>query len=368
MVNVRSTEGATPAAVQIESETAIAGLAAGIVGAAVGLVALWGRTMPLWSNQGWSIGAIAAITVGVLGLVVAFVAYWRSRFQSGQEWRLDIPSWKFILDACAVALVHAAIATLLSVAVFGLLQRSFEGLVVDQFTSLIGVGLAAGLACYWIAVSCGSITTLRMSSLLVVFMAISVFAVMLTTTDPDWWKYNFSMLGSLGGAPSVVFNVSLMAAGALVTVFAVYLYRDLTLLHEVGVLKRASTPRIVMVLFVIMGVLLAGVGIVPVALSEPTHIAIAAGMFATFVGMLIASPRLFAGMPRVMHLGTGLFLAALLISVVLYFPIQYFNLTAMELVAFGLIFGWIVAFIRFENATIQNARETAQGREASRGL
>lgn len=340
-------------AVRGETDATLAFVIAFVIGAVVGAIAFWGTIAPLWT--GWSIGALAAITAAVLGLAAAYVSYWRSRHAAGQQWRLDIPSWKFILDATAVAVVHAALAAVVIIAVFAVLQRSFIGFEADTFVAAIGVGLPAGLAVYWITVSCQTITTQRMSLLLVTYMALSVFASMLTASEPDWWRYHFSALGSFGDGSANLFNITLMVSGAMVTVFAMYLQRDLALLHERGVLRRARTANVVSTLFVIMGFLLAGVGIVSVPVSEVLHVTIACTMFFVFIGMLVAAPWLFEGMPRIVLYVTWGFLAAIVVAIVLYVPIGYFNLTAMEMVAFGLIFGWIVVFIRLETAAFAQA-------------
>lgn len=361
-----SEQGVAQAAVRVEWEAAVAGAVAGVIGLIAGIIAFWGGAAPLWV-RGWSIGALAAIVAGALGLVAAFIAYWRSRYQPGQEWRLDIPSWKFILDAIAVAFVHAAIAAIGSVGVFAVLQGSFRGLDLDMGMASVLVGVVSGIAAYWIWISCGTITTRRMSSLLVIYMTISVFAAMLTTSDPLWWEYHFSQLGSLGDGAASLFNITLVAAGALVVVFAVYLGRDLRTLLAQGKLVRASTPRTVEVLFVVMGVMLAGVGLVSVPVSEPLHIAFASGMFAVFIGMLIAAPWLFQGMPRTLVVVTWVFLAGIVLTVVLFFPIGYFNLTGLELIAFALIFGWIAVFIRFEAATIVTPTADPTGVRAGAG-
>ena len=40
----------------------------------------------------------------------------------------------------------------------------------------------------------------------------------------------------------------------------------------------------------------------------------------------------------------------LIASFLLFSPVAYYNLTAFELIAFSIIFGWISVFIRFVNA------------------
>jgi hypothetical protein len=45
----------------------------------------------------------------------------------------------------------------------------------------------------------------------------------------------------------------------------------------------------------------------------------------------------------------------LLASALLFEPVAYYNLTAFELAAFSIIFGWIAVFIRFVSALTATA-------------
>ena len=54
----------------------------------------------------------------------------------------------------------------------------------------------------------------------------------------------------------------------------------------------------------------------------------------------------------------------LLASAILFEPIGYYNLTAFELAAFSIIFGWISVFIRFVSALTTGA-PTAQNGQTS---
>src|SRR4029450_2285655 len=111
----------------------------------------------------------------------------------------------------------------------------------------------------------------KLAMLLIVFMASATLASMATAQDPQWWEYHFSQLGTADDFPSPPFNLALIIGGAFVTTFALYVDRDLTTLVRQGVLERASAPRIVSVVFIVMGILLAGVGLVPVNVSTPIH-------------------------------------------------------------------------------------------------
>ncbi len=331
---------------------AVAAAASGLVAAIV----MSGQVWPLWG--GWSVGAVAAIAVVVTGLVLGAVGYWRSRDLPGQDWRRDLRAWKSTLDVATVSAVHAIIGGILAIIVFVALQRSFEGLVVDGLTATGATAASAGLAGYWIYLSVSAITTNRLATLLVIFMAVATLASMATAQDPQWWEYHFSQLGTAEDFSSGLFNLALLVAGAFVTTFALYVHRDLTTLVRQGVLANAWAPRFVSVVFVVMGVMLAGVGVFPLTVSVALHNSCAIGMSLSFLALLVSSPWTLKGLPARFFwfcAGAGLLLIG---GAVLFEPVGYYNLTAFELLAFATIFGWIAVFIRFANA-LADGRDTS---------
>lgn len=178
---------------------------------------------------------------------------------------------------------------------------------------------------------------------------------MATASDPAWWEYHFSQLGTFGDRSSSLFNLTLIIAGFLVVTFALYLQRDLQVLVDRGVLTKAHAPRTVSIVFVIMGVMLLCVGVFPLTVSLLLHNLSASGMAVTFIVLLFASPWWFKGLPGRFILVSVGFAAALIVGAVLFYPVQYRNLTAFELVAFAIIFAWIAMFIRYINALTEEA-------------
>lgn len=355
---VLTARSAARTVVGMESEALVAGFVAGGVGAAVGAIVFAGASPSIWG--GWSIGLLAAIVVLVSGVVSSYTGYWRARHLPGQEWRLGLPSWKFILDATNVAAVHALIAAIGTIAVFVLLSLSFRGVTLDGWVSAASVGAAAGLASYWIYLSVAKIDTAKLSTLLVLFISVTTLTSMATASDPLWWEYHFSLLGTLGDGSAGLFNVSLIIAGLLVTTFSLYLARDMRSLVALGVLRNAWSPRTISTAFVVMGLMLAGVGLFPLQVSEVLHNICAAGMAVAFFFLLLSSPFVLRGMPWTFFAATGAFFLAMVGSVILFAVTGYFNLTFFELVVFIIIFGWIATFIRFLGATVETAEaETA---------
>jgi len=340
---------ATPARrLAVETEALVGGAAAATVTGIVAAVIFAGGDWPLWG--GLSVGIVAATGVLVTGVALGVIGYWRARSLPGQEWRHHIRPWKFSLDEATVSAVHAIIATILTVCTFLLLQRSFEGLTVDVWVGTGLVAVATGLVGYWIYLSVSSITTNKLAMLLVVFMAVSTLASMSTSQDPQWWEYHFSQLGTADDLSSKLFNIALIVGGLFVTTFAIYVYRDLTTLVRQGVLAHAFAPRVVSLVFIVMGVMLAGVGVWEFDTNLLMHNLCAIGMSLTFLGLLIASPWVLRGMPRRFFVFSAAAAVGLLGGAVLFEPVAYWNLTAFELLAFSIIFGWIAVFIRFVNA------------------
>ena len=340
-------EGVAPApTLRAESEAIYAAGAAGALGAIYGLiVALIAPDMPLGDDTG-AFGLFAATGAALVSIAASIIGYWRSRNQPGQEWRKSLASWKFTVNTISVVIVHTALAFLAVLAGFRLLSLGFIGLPVITFWAITLMTVTLGLTAYIVYLSVSRMTTQRMSSLLMAFIVIGTLTAMITTSDPQWWEVHFSQLGTFDDLSSWVFNGTLIAGGLLVTTFAVYIANDLERLAEEGILKNPRAPRTVSTLFVIMGIMLAFVGIVPVDVNLIIHNLSATGMALMFLALLIGGPRFFRGMPRTYFLSAWAFLAATIASVVL-FVVTYFSLTAFEIIVFALIFGWIAVFIRF---------------------
>lgn len=344
----------TAPSLRVVNEGLGAGVTAGIIGAVLGLVFTWlWPDMPL-SGPG-SFGEVSAIVAGAVTAVSTGTGYWRSRHSVGQEWRLSLAPWKFGVNAVSVVLVHTILAILATIAGYFILGQGFIGLTMVPFWAAVLLAINLGLAAHFSYLSASRMTTQRMSSLLMAFMLIGALTAMVTTPDPEWWKLHFSHLGTFeDSVSSWIFNGTLIAGGLLVTTFAVYVAHDMRALVDRGILKRAGAPRIVSVVFVVMGIMLAGVGLVPVDVNLVIHNLSATGMALVFLGLLISAPRVLKGMPRTFFLVTWGFLAALVLTIVL-FVTQYFGLTAFEIIVFALVFAWIAVFIRFLGLAAQQA-------------
>jgi len=347
-----STHSAQPRTVRGETEAIYAALSAGALGAILGIVATIGMGLEFW---GWpSAGAFASFAAAGVAVASSATAYARSSRVSGQEWRKTLPLWRIIVNTIAVTVVHAALAALAIALVYLVLGLGFVGVVLRPFGGGILGAVSIGLVAYLTYLSASRMTTQRLSSLLVSFVALGTLSAMATSPEQDWWRYHFSELGTFGTFSSFAFNGTLIAGGLLVTTFATYVQSDMTALVVADRLRSRRGPGVVAVLFAIMGVMLAMVGIVPLNVNEPIHNLSASGMALMFFGLLGSSPWLLRGLPRAFFLSTAAIAIAFVGSIVLFLT-GYFNLTAFEIAVFALIFGWIAIFIRFLTATAERS-------------
>lgn len=338
---------ATAPSVGVESLAVYAALGVGAAGGLLGLLLALGPPLSLFG--GWSFGTIAAIAAGIAGACTAIVGYWRVRVKPGQEWRRSMASPLVFLSFSGVVLVHSLLSALATVAVYLVLSLGFRGLILEPFWSILLMGVTVGFTAWTVYLSVSQLTTVRMSNLLMTFVGLGTLTSTVTASDPDWWRTHFSHLGTFSDLSSLLFNGTLVVGGMLVVAFAVYVSNDMKPMVASRVLQNPRSPRFVAAMFVLMGVMLAGVGLVPVTVSLLIHNLCASGMALAYTALLTSGPWILRGMPRAYFIASSLFLAAVLLSAVL-FGTGFFGLTAFEIVVFALVFGWISVLIRFLSA------------------
>ena len=114
---------------------------------------------------------------------------------------------------------------------------------------------------------------------------------------------------------------------------------------------------------VLIGVLLACVGIFPVDQFLAAHNIAAIGMVIVYVTLVVSLRRLLPSMPRVFVL-LGYTYVGVIVVLAIFFITGYYNLTAVELVAAVLIFSWIIVFLRNSGA-VETSRNAPTSRDAS---
>lgn len=305
------------------------------VGALAGAALLAGPPRPLTGAGGLSV-PVAAVAGGVAAL--AFAASTLLHRRGGAA---GMPRWQRTvshLSGAALTVAFGAVTAMGVLLAAEVLAAGLRGLALGA----IGGGLLSGVAAAVggrLAFGAGiGLRTADLAGLLFGFLVIGTLFAMVTAVDPRWWEENFSQLG-VGWA----FNGTLVVAGLLVATVGAYIGRDLHRLLGDAALSRIAT---VVVLWAAAGLALAAVGLVPLYRAPVPHDIAAVAALLLFLGAAGTTALTVPGRPLALAV-TSLAVGALVIAaVLLWWPIGFFPVTAVEAVVVGLGLLWMTTLVR----------------------
>jgi Protein of unknown function (DUF998) len=329
----------------LESSALVVGAVAFVVSGIVATVVFWGSDAPI-AGPG-SVGQFVALAAGITALIVflaARVLLDRStaRSDAGGSHGSDSPEVRLRwYDLAALGIAHGVIALLSWLALSGLFEQSFLGAVVFSGAAIVLSASATAVTAWAVFLFAINMTPMLLSVVLAVFLVVGTFASMLSSTDPLWWQQHLSTLGMSNDISSLAFNLTLIVAGVIVTIVAHY--------ATAGIPADSPEERkgrsIVSGGLVLIGILLACVGLFPLDVNMTLHNLSASGMAAVFVTLVIGLRSWIPGIPRVFLL-LGYAFVGVVVMLAVFYITGYYTLTAVELVAFLLIFSWLIVFMR----------------------
>lgn len=321
----------------------IVGAAAFVVVAAIAVFAFAFRQAPIAGTG--SVGSFATAAAAVVA-AVALVLGMLAQPRAGDR-RLHL-RFVDVVDTVALAFAYGGIAALSWTLLTQIFSMGFVDAVVYGLPSILICGVVAATTAYLVFASASHLDLQQLALVLAAFLVEGVLAATLSAGDPHWWRDNLSALGMEGEPSARVFNVTVIVAGVLVFTLARYATAPLARIEPHG------TTRVRVALMVIGGCLMV-VGLVPVNVSFWVHTGFASGMLVVFAVLVVMIRRWIPEMPRTFLLFGWIVLAVIAVLVV-FFIVGYYNLTAVELVAGGLVFAWIILFIRTVSAVITDAK------------
>lgn len=355
--------GADSHQARVEARALGAATLAAAVAVLVGIIVFGPGTHPLWGTI--STGSIGTLLAGLVAIASSIMEQLRAPLRVPASWSPRAARTQRIVGIAAVALVHGGIAVIGIGMVFAVLSQGFFGVQLDQLTSTVASVIVSAGTAYLVTVSAAKITTAELSMLLSMFLTGGIVVAMLTTTDAKWWHYHFSELGAGTDVSGLVFNLTLFLGGLLLAAFAFTLLIDLEAWASGAPPSRTRNVRAVAWGFQIIGICLAGVGIVPVNLNLIVHNTFATGMAVVFGVILIGLRWLLDGFTRVFLLFSDVVLAAIVFAALLFWPLGYYNLAAFELVVAGVIFAWLIIFVRHVGAAVPTGAFASEDLTAS---
>lgn len=306
-----------------------------------------------------SLGSISAVICAGLALLMFVVGFLLSFGRPERAWIREAKLWRQILDVGALGVAHAAITLLAWAVWWNVIQQAFFEATISRFFATVLLACAASVTSYIVFLAGSQMNSQRLMYSLVIFLVLGVLTSMLTTADPYWWTKNLSALGTGDDFSGAAFNLTLIIAGVLVVTLADFVTVDLRTSPVMGAIDDEVGQRRVRHItlsLILLGVFLAGVGAFPVDDRQLTHIIVSIAMVFVYGYLVLRLRWLVPKLTTAFYVIGYVFLAVSVVSLVLYL-VGYWALTAMELIAFVLVFTWLIMFIRTVAAVEQDQVE-----------
>ncbi|MDR5701925.1 hypothetical protein [Agromyces aerolatus] len=182
----------------------------------------------------------------------------------------------------------------------------------------------------------------RSFNLVALLLAAGSLASMSITPTGEWWVHNFSTLGTSDDIAAACFNIAITMSGLGMALLGPALSGALR--SERFRLRRGGLTA-VRVLIAFIGVSLMGVGIVPIDRATDLHNLFACGAAAGFAVLALGVQLWARRMPRTLVVFSYAALAVEIAAMIAYDGLKVFNLTVFEIVAFTLVFAWLIVLV-----------------------
>jgi hypothetical protein len=169
------------------------------------------------------------------------------------------------------------------------------------------------------------LTPMLLSLVLAAFLVVGALASMLSASDPHWWQENLSALGMTDDISALAFNLTLIIAGAIVTIIARYATATL----PTATRRSSAAARCLRSGLVLIGIFLALVGVFPSTASSSCTTRSRPAWPWCSPRSSIGLRWLVPAMPRVFIL-LGYVYIGVIVVLAVFFAIGYYNLTAVE--------------------------------------
>ncbi|HEY4399998.1 MAG TPA: DUF998 domain-containing protein [Lactobacillaceae bacterium] len=313
---------------------------AGVAGVLTALMALanflWqsNRLVPITGSN-----SITQLSI-YLGTLFSVLAFSWTLLQMRRSGRFKMRFYHTVTMSIAYGLVAFVGLSLF----MRLWETAFYGMRLDIYTASLIIGALAAVMSYIMVLAATSLRFNTIVSVLTMTLGGGVILSMVSNGSAGWWQYNFSYLGTSVVPNGWIFNLSLIFSALILLALLDYLFTWLG--------ARLSENRglfYLRLLLTLTALTLGGVGAVPnnSGWMHSVHDALAQTLVLWILAMIIALRWLLPNAhPEFLITSYGL--AGGLIAVDFLFQgMHYLSLTAFEMIAFGLAFGWMMLLLQY---------------------
>ena len=291
----------------------------------------------------WALPAVAIAAAVGAGLVVASGTH-------SAQWilhRLGVP-WA-VGDARPYAngLAWAAIGVL----GVHFTDEAFEAFPGGHLAAALTLGGALGYGTMRLHRHAIEHEAYRTFNLVAMLLAAGSLASMATTSTGAWWTQNFSTLGTSDDLPAAYFNVAIVVSGAGMAVMSAALTKAMT---NARYEARRGGVLAMRALIIAIGMSLMGVGLVPIDGATDLHNVAACGAAGSFAALCLGIRLWARRLPRTLLIASYASIAIEVMAMIAYDGLGLFNLTVFEVVAFTLVFAWLIALVAITHSSSSN--------------
>lgn len=229
---------------------------------------------------------------------------------------------------------------ILSLALMGLswgLSRLFTGITFGHGVSIM-MFFVFVTAVNYVMVRIGLAMNYGMLTTMMILVITSGVIMSMASNSRNWWQHNFSFLGTKHANNSWQFNLTLVISALLMIALVDYIFVSLT-----AIIKTSWRTIALRVLLTLTGLDVGAVGLFPNNANFHILHDKVAGYLVYFIIILIIGIRWL--LPEVgkrfLALSYGMCIGLVIVDL-MFKPFHWISLTAFELIAFILAFGWIL--------------------------
>lgn len=248
-----------------------------------------------------------------------------------------------LVVACGMVVIF------IMMAIYWLFGELFTGAQFDPYTSALLVLIAVGVVDYLMINLAMTLSPGVITNLMTIMIVGGVGFSMLTNSSKDWWKHNFSFLGTNQNNTHWQFNITLIFSGLLMMILIDYLFVNLN--KQYG----GWGVQTLRWLLYALAACMACIGIFP---NNPRfhvlHDRISMWLVYLLL-ILIVVVRWFLPEVTTQFLKLSYTIGGIMASDYFIFKaFTYLSLTAFELIAFILAFAWILLLFQYIENIVQN--------------
>lgn len=304
------------------------------------------QLVPL-SGPASSLGNIITAFGGLCGIgafIITFISEKIKRTGPAQQF-----SWRMLLP---IAMASGLILVFTVYALFWVLSQLFGGATFDIYTACIMIAISIAVINYIMINLSMTLSPGVITNLMTIMILGGVLFSMLTNGRKNWWRYNFSYLGTAQSGSSMQFNLTLIFTGILMATLVDYLFVNLK--------RRYHNWRIEISRWMLFGLAacLAGVGLFPNN-REFHYLHDQISMWLVYLLLiLIIILRWILPMISNNFLRLSYLMGAVMAAEYIAFKfVHYLSLTAFELLSFGLALSWTLLLFQNLEYLIQSDSE-----------